>query len=92
MVKKKAKKAKKKTESWDSIGKKIGKKMEAHFKGCSPMDKNNWCLSKNENGGGFGRLLFALGVIFALNSVGLLAGVPWWALTLIALGFTLMKF
>lgn len=78
-------KKRKKEPSWDKIGKSIGKKMEkADWSGCA-----NW---HKECGGGFGRLLFALGLLFALSAVGVLEGVPVWTQILMVIGFTLMKF
>ncbi|MBW2965719.1 hypothetical protein KY342_01295 [Candidatus Woesearchaeota archaeon] len=44
------------------------------------------------NGGGLGRLIFIIGVLYALNYAGMLANIPTWTLVLIAIGFTLMKF
>ncbi len=89
------KKKKKADPSWDEIGKSIGKKIEM----CSKDDKSckSWAKhfeSKSccESGGGFfGRLLFIIGVVCALNATGVMTGLSWWILTLLIAGFALMK-
>jgi len=37
------------------------------------------------------RILFVLGLIFALNTMPFMANVPWWAELLFAVGFVFMK-
>ena len=79
--------AKKKQPSWNQIGKQVGQK----------IDKTNWqqCAPKQwhkECGGGFGRLLFAIGLVFALSATGRLEAVPTWTVVLMVIGFTLLKF
>lgn len=79
---------------WDEIGKMVGKKMEKEFKNkecCKPWHK--WGYHHEMHGGGFfGRALFAIGVLVALNSLGLLHGIATWVVWLIGIGFTLMSF
>ncbi|MBW2970857.1 hypothetical protein KY320_01720 [Candidatus Woesearchaeota archaeon] len=85
--------AKKKELTWDEIGEAIGKKMEQGFKDkdvCGPWNKP-WMQYK-EHGGGFGRLLFIIGTVLLFNHWGVLAGVPWWVLVMIVIGFAAMKF
>jgi hypothetical protein len=79
--------SKKKDDSWDKIGSTIGRKLEKEFKG----KKWKFCHHEHE-GGGFGRFLFILAVLFILNAQGYLVGVSSWMLVLLVLGFTLMKF
>lgn len=83
-----AKKAKKKDPSWDQIGKSIGSKMEKN-----DWDKKcGWGKSwHKECGGGFGRLVFAIGLIFALSATGKLEAVPIWTLVVMVIGFTILK-
>ena len=86
---------KKKVEpGWDEIGKMVGKKMEKEFKGeeCCKSWKM-WGDHREMNGGGFfGRALFVIGVLYAMNALGLLHGVANWMLWLIGIGFALMSF
>jgi len=87
---------KKKAEpGWDEIGKMVGKKMEKGFKGdeCCGKPWMMWGANREINGGGFfGRALFVIGVLLALNALGLLHGVANWMLWLIGIGFALMSF
>lgn len=77
--------------TWEDIGKAIGKKVEKFdFERC-PSWKKNFTLKYKEHGGGFGRLLFAVGLIYFLKFKGLLTGVPTWVIVLMAVGFTLMR-
>ncbi len=78
--------------SWDEIGKAIGKKMEKHKDGmeCSAW-KKHWMVHK-DNGGAAGRLIFIIGMLYALKYAGMLANIPLWTLFVIAIGFMLMKF
>jgi hypothetical protein len=74
------------------IGKAIGQKIESiDFEECKGW-KKNFVFAQKEHGGGFGRLLFAVGVLYFLYLKGFLVGIPTWVLVLIALGFTLMRF
>jgi hypothetical protein len=58
---------------------------------CKPWHK--WGSHHEMNGGGFfGRALFAIGVLIALNALGLLHGVATWVQVLIGIGFALMSF
>ena len=86
-------KSKKKEPSWDQIGEMIGKKMEKTFKKekCGPPWQKHWMFYQHREGGGFGRLIFIIGVLFAMDSLGMLANVPVWTLVLIALGFAMMR-
>lgn len=81
---------KKKELTWDEIGETIGKKIEKEFKGkkmvCEP-----WCTCHDSKGGGFGRLVFISAVLYAMNLIGMLEGIPLWVLVLIALGFAGMR-
>jgi hypothetical protein len=89
-----AKKSVKAGPGWDEIGKMVGKKMEKGFKDKDCCNSwHGWMRHHDNNGGGFcGRALFAIGMYFALNSFGLLAGIPVWALWMIGIGFALMSF
>ena len=79
---------------WDAIGKMIGKKIEKECKDedcCGSWHK--WTRHHNSNGGGFfGRALFAIGAYVVLNTLGLLAGIPVWAIWMIGIGFAFMSF
>lgn len=83
--------------SWDEIGESIGRKVERMEKGCKddewPFWKKRWVTYKDE-GGGFGRFLFIIGVLFLLDLIGTieLSLIPWWILVLIIIGFTAMRF
>jgi len=72
----------------------VGKKMEKDFKGkecCNPWHK--WGYHHEMHGGGFfGRALFVIGVLIALNALGLLHGVATWVQVLIGIGFALISF
>ena len=87
----KKKKSAPKEPSWDDIGKMVGKKVEKEFK-----DKDMKCWHKEwhkEDGQGFaGRLLFIIGVVVALNTLGVLHGIAWWVYALIIVGFALLRF
>lgn len=77
---------------WDKIGAMIGKKMEKEFnsKECKPWHK--WMYyHKDSDGGFFGRALFIIGLLMALNALGLLHGVDIRVQVLIGVGFALMK-
>jgi len=41
--------------------------------------------------GFFGRALFAIGVLTAMNGLGLLHGIATWVIVMIGIGFALMK-
>ena len=82
--------AKKKELSWDEIGKAIGKKIERVEKEDKPWGKA-W-MYHHESGGGFGRFLFIVGVLYALSIMGVLEGIPLWTVILIVIGFSAMKF
>ena len=79
---------KKKEMSWDELGEAFGKKMEKEFKGCEPKP---WYFHK-ERGGGFGRFLFIVGVLYAMHLMGFLVSIPLWVLAIIVIGFSLMRF
>ena len=49
------------------------------------------CCGSDDNGF-FGRALFIIGVLIALNSLGFLHGIATWVIVLIGIGFALMKF
>jgi len=79
---------KKKEPSWDQIGKTIGKKMNKEI-----QKDNTWkCWTHRSNGGGFGRFIFVIGILYALNLLGYLEGIPLWLLVIIVIGFTSMRF
>jgi hypothetical protein len=87
-----AKKKKASGPSWDKIGAMIGKKVEKEFEGseCGPWGK--WASYHEEHGGGFfGRALFIIGLLVALNMLGVLEGVNIWIQVLIGVGFALMR-
>jgi hypothetical protein len=91
-------KRKKKEMSWDEIGESIGRKVEKMEKECGDDEsgfwKKRWMFYRKEEGGGFGRFLFILGLLFLLNFLGTieLSVIPWWILALIIIGFTGMRF
>ena len=68
----------------------IGSKVEKEFKN-EPKTKC-WSFHHNSNGGGFGRFLFIIALLLALNSLGKLEGIPSWILILLVIGFSFMKF
>ncbi len=77
--------------SWEEIGKAIGKKMEGfNFEECTPWRKN-LTFKYKEHGGGFGRLIFAITVIYFLKFKGVLVGIPTWVIVLMVVGFALMR-
>ena len=79
--------------TWDEIGKAVGSKFEKYEQDeCFPMKKKSFWFHHHEHGGGFGRLLFIIGVLLAMNALGMLAGIPWYATLLILVGFWWMKF
>jgi hypothetical protein len=86
------KRTRKKCLSWDEIGKMIGKKVEHEFKKeeISPWRKH-WVVYKEQAGGGLGRLIFAIGVLYSMCYAGWLTGIPTWAIVLMAIGFTFMR-
>ncbi len=97
---KKKKKTTKKEPTWDEIGKAIGTKIEASSKTIIPsssytIDKppymKSWMCYHKIHEGGFGRLLFIIGVLYALNYAGYLTTIPTWVLVLIVLGFASMR-
>lgn len=92
MVKKKVKKSQK--PSWETIGKMTGKKFGEEFKGGCNCDTPWQTKMYNHHcdGGFFGRALFAIGVLIALNMAGIMTGIPTWLQVLIGAGFALMKF
>jgi hypothetical protein len=83
-------KRRKKEPSWDEIGEAIGKKMEKEFKGCDWKNKP-WMFHR-ERGGGFGRFLFIIGVLYAMHLMGMLTMIPLWVLAIVVIGFSLMRF
>ena len=82
---------KKREPSWDKIGEMIGRKMEKEFKKKECKTWGPWTITK-ENGGGFGRFLFIVGVLYSLSLLGYLEAIPLWVSILIVIGFTAMKF
>ncbi len=85
------KKAKKKA-SWDEIGKMIGEKLEAEFKGNHYHTWEKVRVYHKHEGGFFGRALFIIGVLILLNMLGILAAIPVWVQVLIGIGFAFMRF
>ena len=87
---KKVTKRKKKEASWDEIGKMIGTKMEKEFK---KKDSNckTWKFEKTSCGG-FGRFAFIITLLYTLNLLGYLEGVPLWLLIILVITFSSMKF
>jgi hypothetical protein len=88
---------KKKEMSWDEIGESIGRKVEKMEKEYERGEVGFWnkrWVAYKEEGGGFGRFLFILGVLFLLDFLGTieLSVIPWWILVLIILGFAGMRF
>lgn len=79
--------------SWEEIGKMVGQKVE---KGTKGTDWTSWgkqkFVFKEEHGGGFGRLLFAIGVMVLLTNLGIIPVLAWWMYVLIIGGFALMRF
>jgi len=97
------KKAKRKEDmSWDDIGEVIGKKVGCHMeKFGDKMDekfgkdeccgwKPPWAGHKHD-GGGCGRFVFIIALLYILSLKGLLVGIPWWALALLVIGFSGMR-
>ena len=81
--------------TWDDIGKAVGRKFEKYEKDFDSEKCDSWFKWKwhtHGHGGGCGRLLFIIGVLLAMNALGMLAGIPWYATLLIILGFWWMKF
>jgi hypothetical protein len=91
-----AKKVKKSVPGWDKIGELIGEKIEKESKNgdcCGGSWHKQMFRSQTDCGDGFfGRALFILGIYFVLNSLGLLAGIPMWAIVMTGIGFALMRF
>ncbi len=84
-------KRRKKDPTWDEIGEAIGKKMEKGFKSCD-RKKKPWMFYQQRDGGGFGRFIFIIGLLYAMHLMGMLVMVPLWVLIIIVIGFSLMKF
>jgi len=78
--------------NWDEIGKVIGSKIEKGFKNPGCSWKGPWVFNYQDNGGGFGRFLFSLGMVLALYNIGLLTGIPIWTIIMIIIGFSMMRF
>ena len=92
MAKRKTKRTSKKTNDWAEIGQMIGKKLEKESK-CSakfPWNKT-WIVHSHEGKGFFGRLLFAVMLVWALNIIGVFTGVPAWIQILMIIGFAFMR-
>jgi len=81
---------KKKEISWEEIGQAIGKKIE-EGKGKWPECRKPWIVKYKGYGGGGGRFIFAIGILLAMNYLGMLSNIPWWVLVIIVIGFTAMK-
>jgi len=85
-----SKRRKKRDPSWDEIGEMIGKKMEKEF------GNKKWCypriFEQKHHGGGFGRFLFIIGILYAMHLMGMLIVIPLWVLAVIVIGFSLMTF
>ncbi len=78
---------------WDEIGKMVGKKMEKmNDKECCGGWHKYMFKRHHTDGGFFGRLLFAIGMLILLTTMGVIHGVATWVLVLIGAGFALMKF
>ena len=91
-----AKKKTSKEPSWDKIGDMIGQKIGGEFNGkscCSPWDKGwkDHLTVKLQESGGFGRLIFAIGMLLALNRMDIWVGMPWWLTGLVIVGFWWMR-
>ena len=79
-------------KTWDQIGADIGTKVEKYEQYGKWKNCGWWSgCGCSQHGGGFGRLLFILGIVFAMNEVGMLAGIPWWTTALVVLGFWWMR-
>ena len=85
-----AKKKTAKEPSWDAIGEMIGKKIDKECKKEGKSECKSWSCCSGDNGF-VGRVLFILGVLLALNHMGLFATVSIWVQILIAVGFALMR-
>ncbi len=86
------KKVKAAEPGWDRIGEMIGKKIEKGMKGKDwEMWKSCAPYHKDYSGGFFGRTLFIIGLLVALNSLGLLKEVNIWIQVLMGVGFALMR-
>lgn len=84
--KKKRTKSSKKTQSWEDIGKMIGKKIEKEGK------PRPWVFHAHSDKGFFGRVLFAIMLVWALNIIGVFSAVPTWMQVLMVVGFAFMRF
>jgi len=86
-----AKKKKASAPSWDKIGQMVGKKIERE---CEKSEGAPWAklaaAHEDHCGGFFGRALFIIGLLIALNTLGVLSGVNIWVQILIGVGFALM--
>ena len=64
----------------------------AKKKKSSGPEWSKWAAYHEEHGGGFfGRALFIIGLLVALNMMGVLEGVNIWIQILIGAGFSLMR-
>jgi len=77
--------------SWEQIGRMIGKKVEREFKDKRHFFWKKWTFHEEHGKGFLGRLLFIIGVLIALNTLGLINGVPIGIQILIGAGFALMR-
>ena len=83
----------KRTPGWDKLGKMIGTKIGKEVEKAEPCEKSWMFKSHNrcDEGGGFGRLLFIMALLFILNTKGYLVGISTWMLVLLVIGFAMMK-
>ena len=88
------KKMTKKKDSWDSLGKQLGKKIENDMKNKACEEKSCKICGSGNCGckGFFGRALLAVGLLLILNSTGTLAGVNIWYQIIAGVGFAFLQF
>lgn len=86
------KKTKGSEKGWDKIGMMVGKKIE---KECGGKDWKSWhkwgCCQGDSGGGFFGRALFIIGLLLALNAVGVTKDINIWFQVMMGAGFALMR-
>ena len=78
--------------TWEDIGKAIGQKIEKFKPDECKSWKRHFTFHHKDHGGGFGRLVFGAGVVYAMHLAGMLNGIPAWLLVVIVLGFAMMRF
>lgn len=90
--------------SWDEIGsvigEKIGEGVETAFDRFDEEDRKekakHWFFRRytcdHGHGGGAGRFIFIVSILYAMHLTGALPHLPLWLFAIIVIGFTLMRF